>query len=172
MLKSTDGGETWTPLDIEGVNTLETEPGTHRVFIPSNPACGQPIFGGGLCFSDDGGHRWQPTGENPGGIDNFTFAPGEPPIIYARTDQGLLKSLDSGQSWSRAAGELGRVPIYAVATAQAEDRNMLYAATTGGYVEDTAVQTLRLAATGGTLVNAGVYRYTSRSQQVYLPLVR
>lgn len=64
------------------------------------------------------------------------------------------------------------MPIYAVATAQAEDRNMLYAATTGGYVEDAAVQTLRLAATGGTLVNAGVYRYTSRSQQVYLPLVR
>jgi hypothetical protein len=48
----------------------------------------------------------------------------------------------------------------------------LYAGTTGGRVQDTGLQAQGLAAEEA-LVNAGVYRYTTRTPhlQVYLPLV-
>lgn len=54
------------------------------------------------------------------------------------------------------------------------DRVILYAGTTGGYVEGGAAQAWSQADTAnGTLVNAGVYRWTSRlpTARVYLPLV-
>ena len=57
-----------------------------------------------------------------------------------------------------------------MATATDTDRVFLYAGTTGGRMQDTGLQVQGLAAEEG-LVNAGVYRYTSRSLQVYLPLV-
>jgi photosystem II stability/assembly factor-like uncharacterized protein len=172
LLKSTDGGATWTPLDIEGVIAIEVEPGTHRLYIRSHPVCEEGGQTGALCFSDDYGKTWHPIGEYPGDIDGFTFAPGSPPIIYARTTRGLLQSLDRGKTWSEAAGSLGHVPIYAVAAAEDEDRTILYAATTGGYVGDSAAQAMRLITEDETLVNAGVYRYTTRqARKVYLPLV-
>jgi hypothetical protein len=49
---------------------------------------------------------------------------------------------------------------------------ILYAGTTGGYVESGETQVLGSANDGGPLVNAGVYRYTTHSaREVYLPLV-
>ena len=54
----------------------------------------------------------------------------------------------------------------------ATDRVILYAGTTGGYVESGAAQVLSAADNGGTLVNAGMYRYTTRRTfDLYLPLV-
>jgi len=169
VLKSTDSGQTWKSLDIQGVIGVEVEPGTHRVYIPNGPPCVDSV----LCFSDDYGKTWHPTGEeHPAYITDFTFGSGDPPVIYAHSDGGLLKSEDRGKTWSKAAGTLERVPIYALTTAQAEERDILYAATTGGYVEDAGAQALRPAATADTLANPGVYRYTTRrARQLYLPLV-
>lgn len=172
LLRSTDGGETWTPLGIEGVIAIELEPDTHRLYISNHPVCEEGGQTSALCFSDDYGKTWEPTGAGPGDINGFTFAPGSPPIIYARTTRGLLQSMDRGKTWSEAAGSLGHVPIYAVAAAEDEDRTILYAATTGGYVGDSAAQAMRLITEDETLVNAGVYRYTTRqARKVYLPLV-
>lgn len=172
LLKSTDGGETWTPLDIEGVIAVQMEPNTHRLYISNHSVCEEGGQTSALCFSDDYGKTWEPAGAGPGDINGFMFASGSPPIIYARTSRGLLKSVDRGKTWSRAPGSLGHVPIYAVAAEEAEDRTMLYAATTGGYVQDTGAEMLRLSATADSLVNAGVYRYTTRrARKLYLPLV-
>jgi len=52
----------------------------------------------------------------------------------------------------------------------ATDRVILYAGTTGGVVADTASVRTQ-AKTDGTLVNAGVYRYTTRITRVFLPLI-
>jgi hypothetical protein len=83
--------------------------------------------------------------------------------------------VDDGQSWSEAAGLLGEIPVYAVAAVEAEDRIVLYAATTGGYVGDggtASAQASPLTSPANDLANAGVYRYTTRrAREVYLPLV-
>jgi photosystem II stability/assembly factor-like uncharacterized protein len=173
LIKSPDGGTTWVSLGITGVTAVAVKPGSHQVFIPSHDVCGG--VGSGLCVSDDGGERWTATGGAIGGTANFIFTPGDSPTLYAATRGGLARSVDDGQSWSEAAGLLGEIPVYAVAAVEAEDRIVLYAATTGGYVGDggtASAQASPLASPANDLANAGVYRYTTRrAREVYLPLV-
>jgi photosystem II stability/assembly factor-like uncharacterized protein len=171
LYKSTDSGATWEsigegqmdggPLDIR------IEPGTHRVFVT--------IDGLSLYISADGGATWTPTGFGGGhNVNEILFAPsalpGNPPVLYNAAQQGLYRSTDGAQSWQPAAGMLGRLPVYSLAVVTATDRVILYAGTTGGVVADTASARTQ-ANTDGTLVNAGVYRYTTRITRVYLPLI-
>jgi hypothetical protein len=52
------------------------------------------------------------------------------------------------------------------------ERVILYAGTTGGYVAGGAAEALNQVNAESTLVNAGVYRYTTLLRWwVYLPLV-
>ena len=95
-----------------------------------------------------------------------------PPVLYAATGGGLLRSANHARSWSPAPDVLGQVPVYSLATVRDDKRVIIYAGTTGGLVMTSTVHTLGQAASSGTLVNAGIYRYTSlRRWRVYLPLV-
>lgn len=174
IFKSTDGGANWGLIgvgQIGGAIRIEVEPGTHRVF--ASPDGLLPLY-----VSSDGGATWAPTAFGGGhNVHDILFAPmvapGGPPVLYDAAIQGLYRSTDGAQSWQRAAGVLGQVPVYALAVVTATDRVILYAGTTGGYVESGAAQALNAASDSGTLVSAGVYRYTTRrlTRHVYLPLV-
>jgi photosystem II stability/assembly factor-like uncharacterized protein len=173
MLKSTDGGATWEPMDASGaaldqVLSIAVEPSSpYRVFVATDAG-----FGEGIYFSEDHGLNWQQAAEALVGIniEDILFTSGQPAVLYAGTLQGLFRSIDGAQSWEQAAGVLGQVEIHSLATMTATDRVILYAGTTGGYVESGAAQALSLTNNDGTLVNAGVYRYTTRrTWQVYLP---
>jgi photosystem II stability/assembly factor-like uncharacterized protein len=173
MLKSTDGGATWEPMDASGaaldqVLSIAVEPSSpYRVFVATDAG-----FGEGIYFSEDHGLNWQQAAEALVGIniEDILFTSGQPAVLYAGTLQGLFRSIDGAQSWEQAAGVLGQVEIHSLATVTATDRVILYAGTTGGYVESGAAQALSLTNNDGTLVNAGVYRYTTRrTWQVYLP---
>lgn len=170
ILKSSDSGATWAPPGVWSINgvpfDLEMEPGTHRIFANVNVHL--PLY-----VSEDGGATWTPTADGGGdNINDILFTPGDPPVLYDAALQGLFRSTDGAQSWQRAAGVLGQVPVYSLAVVTATDRVILYAGTTGGYVQSSGSQTLRLANNDGTLVNAGVYRYTTRrTWELYLPLV-
>jgi photosystem II stability/assembly factor-like uncharacterized protein len=169
LLKSIDSGATWTSLGVEDVSIVEVQPRTQHIFIQSHSVCGQQSSS--LCFSADGGENWESVGDSPHGIDGFAFAPGDSSLIYAHTDQGLLRSVDGGQSWNAAAGALGHVPIYSLETVTDTDRLFLYAGTTGGRVQETGALAQGIAVENG-LVNAGVYRYTTRQmKKLYLPLI-
>ena len=170
MLRSTDSGESWQPMG-EGIAALDcvwsiaVEPrAPYRVFAMT--------FSDGLYLSEDHGLTW--TQGAPWLVsEEILYTDEAPPALYAAWGGGgLLRSTDGGQSWQRAAGTLGHVPIYSLATVTATDRVILYAGTTGGYVESGAAQVLSAADNGGTLVNAGMYRYTTRRTfDLYLPLV-
>jgi len=168
LLKSTDGGLNWELVGtgvIDWALDVAVEPGTNRVFVSRGSL---PLY-----VSDDGGEKWTPTGYGGGhNVADILFAPGDPPVLYDGASQGLYRSMDGAQSWQPAAGVMGQVPVYALAVVTATDRVILYAGTTGGYVGSGAAQVLSQANDGGTLVNAGVYRYTTRRMwQLYLPLV-
>ena len=96
----------------------------------------------------------------------------DPSVLYAATAGGLYRTENGGETWwTQAAGALGQVPIHSLATVTATDRVILYAGTTGGYVENGTAQELSLTNNDSTLVNAGVYRYTTRrTWELYLPL--
>jgi photosystem II stability/assembly factor-like uncharacterized protein len=169
MLRSTDSGQSWQPMGagiaaLDHVDSIAVEPrAPYRVFATT---CGD-----GLYLSEDHGLTW--TQVTPWLVsEEILYTDEAPPALYAATGGGLLRSTDSGQSWQQAAGTLGSVPIYSLATVTATNRVILYAGTTGGYVESGGAQVLSLANNDGTLVNAGVYRYTTRRTfDLYLPLV-
>ncbi len=173
LYKSTDRGVTWESIGEGQLNgeplDIQVEPGTHRVFVTIN--AGLPLY-----VSADGGAHWAPTGGGGGhNVNDILFVPsvtpGDPPLLYDAAFQGLYRSTDGAQTWEPVAGVLGQIPVYSLAAATAGGRVILYAGTSGGLVTET-VGTSMQAYAGGTLVNAGVYRYTAlRRWGVYLPLV-
>ncbi|NOR82935.1 MAG: hypothetical protein GQ526_05520 [Ardenticatenales bacterium] len=174
VFKSIDGGATWEPVGagvIDLALNIVVEPGTHRVFV--SKGC-LPLY-----VSNDGGGTWTTPTEYGGGhnIADLLFAPsvalGGPPVLYDAALQGLYRSTDGAQSWSPAAGVLGQVPVYSLAVVTTSDRVILYAGTTGGHVQDDTARMLDTASSDGTLVSAGVYRYTTRrrTDRAYLPVV-
>jgi photosystem II stability/assembly factor-like uncharacterized protein len=169
MLRSTDSGQSWHPIGegipaLDHVESIAVEPSDpYRVFAWSSS--------NSLYLSDDHGESWIPASSPVCHDVQLLFVPSEPPVLYISAMQGLYRSTDGGQSWTRAVGALGYVPIYSLAVVTATDRVILYAGTTGGVVESTAAQAWRQGDTANsTLVNAGVYRYTTRITRVYLPL--
>jgi photosystem II stability/assembly factor-like uncharacterized protein len=173
MLRSVDGGESWEPIGadipvLDQVLSIAAEPAPpYRIFAHTETA-----FGEGLYVSEDHGDSWEQADAPLIGvqIEQIHFAPTDPPVLYAAAHEGLFRSTDGARSWTRAAGALGQVPIYSLDAVRSDDRVILYAGTTGGRVADTRTPA-RAAATGGTLIDAGVYRYTTRNLHVYLPLV-
>jgi photosystem II stability/assembly factor-like uncharacterized protein len=182
LLRSTDGGTTWEQVgadiaDLDRVESIAVEPtAPYRVFAWSGAAHS-------LYVSTDHGDNWAKANAPLNGyhVEEILCTDEDPSWLYAAVSQswagaGLYRSDDGAQSWERATGELGRVPIYSIDSVRVDDRVFLYAGTTGGRVEDTASQAVSKATLGATaeetLVNAGVYRYTSRrARKVYLPLV-
>jgi photosystem II stability/assembly factor-like uncharacterized protein len=118
LLKSTDGGETWQPIGVGEVSyafDVEVEPGTHRVFAWTGPW-------EGLFVSNDGGASWAHAGSSLTSWNGaqILFVPGSLPVFYIAAGggpegPGLYHSTDGAQSWQRAAGELGHVPVYSLA---------------------------------------------------------
>lgn len=170
FLRSTNGGQIWQPMGeditaLDNVVSIAVEPSEpYRVFA----LAGLPY--GGVYVSEDHGKKW--TQATSGFLGRqILFTEEEPSVLYAATTEGLYLSTDGAQSWSRVAGELGYVPIYSLATVDAVDRTILYAGTTGGFVESGTAHMLGLRNLDGTLVSAGVYRYTTRrTWELYLPL--
>jgi photosystem II stability/assembly factor-like uncharacterized protein len=173
MLKSMDGGQTWQPMGetvpaLDFVQSIAVEQSSpYRVFVWSS-------HGDGLYVSEDHGTSWAQAAVPllDKDVKQILCTPQHPSFLYAATSDGLYRSMDGAQGWERASGVLGYVPIYSLATVTATGRVILYAGTTGGYVESGQTQVLGSVNDGGTLVNAGVYRYTTHStREVYLPLV-
>jgi hypothetical protein len=103
---------------------------------------------------------------DPSNVNQILFTGAQPAVLYAAGRiQGLFRLRDQVEpwEWGRAAGVLGFVPVYSLAAVTDTGRVILYAGTTGGYVEDGGAQAPRL-------VN-GVYRYTQRTWRAYLPLL-
>jgi photosystem II stability/assembly factor-like uncharacterized protein len=168
LLKSTDGGITWQSLRQNlgswSVDLVAVEPGgAHRLFV----------YAGTIWRSSDGGQTWEtmPRPNSYGFVTDLIFVPGEPPILYAATTEGLYRSTDGAQTWQRATGTLGHVNVHVLAAGEAEERVILYAVTAGGMTSGSMLA--QDSASGETLVSAGVYRQTTRLliQRVYLPLV-
>jgi photosystem II stability/assembly factor-like uncharacterized protein len=170
LLRSTDGGDTWQrvndpALDQYSVESVAVEPDApYRVVVRT----GWPDVA--VYVSDDHGAAGSWTKGGFGGDGDLLFTHDALSTLYGTSTSGLFRSTDTGQSWEHASGMLGQVPVYSLATVTDTERVFLYAGTTGGRVQATGLQAQGIAAEE-TLVNAGVYRYTSRSLQVYLPVV-
>ena len=164
ILKSSDDGNTWQEsragLELAcDIASIAVEPVFPRRVLASS-TCKKRMW-----VSTDHGATWS-TVNSPllsgGSVDILVFAPTEPPVLYAGTTSGLYRTWDGAQTWEQLAGILGSAAIHALAIVTATDRTIVYAATAGGVVSTTSVQMRSLATSGETLLDPGVYRYTTR----------
>jgi photosystem II stability/assembly factor-like uncharacterized protein len=110
VLKSTDGGQTWSPVN-NGLRNLYV--GT--LFMhPENPdillaGTGNNAYyeGGGVYLTTNGGTLWQPVVPNEN-INAVEFALSNPNVAYAGSAGAVYRSSDRGHTWSKVStGEDG-----------------------------------------------------------------
>ena len=181
VLISTDSGATWQAtsnvMTGNGIMSLAAEPAApYRIYAATQ-------YDGHFVYrSDDQGATWMQMTSSPDNITQhgLVVMPGHPQVLYAATWSGLYWSDDGAQSWHRADGPLGGVHIYSLAVATDGQRAILYVGTAGGMVQLSttggmvSVAQQLSAASGETLVSAGVYRMTRLIvyEYIHLPLVR
>ena len=105
ILKSTDGGETWFPInngipDSEGnrfVGFLEMHPTNPQILFAASGMGPRP---GGIFRTTDGGAHWQKvlSGEV---MTVVTISPSNPNVVYAGSETSFFRSDDGGNTWQR-----------------------------------------------------------------------
>jgi photosystem II stability/assembly factor-like uncharacterized protein len=115
---STDGGETWSPLQIgkslpwSYCRGMAQQPGKPEVLFLGN-GDGPPGTVGVIARSTDAGQSWQ-TPEMPGRANstvwNFAVHSADPNLIYASSVSGeVYRSTDGGLTWEKLSREFGEI---------------------------------------------------------------
>ncbi len=95
LLQSTDQGQTWTELSLGG------EVDFHRLAASSAVIVGLNAHEGRLLRSDNGGTAWTDLGVP--GLYDLAVNPADPAVIVGTTENGPVRSIDSGASFQPVA---------------------------------------------------------------------
>lgn len=116
---SSDGGATWTPLDLKRLLPWSYYRGLAQkvnrrecVFLGHGDF--PPGAGGQIVRSTDGGITWTmtplPLPQANSTIWNFAVHPADPELIYASSVSGqVFRSTDGGATWKKLAREFGEI---------------------------------------------------------------
>jgi len=124
MLKSVDGGRTWQPTALTGVDAMS---------LAASPQIGERIYAAGhgvFRRSDDAGATWTaPPGQLEGAdIHAFAQSPTDPDRLYALiASQGILTSADGGATWMPGSS----APAHAALAVSADGQRLLLGAEQG-----------------------------------------
>jgi photosystem II stability/assembly factor-like uncharacterized protein len=168
LLRSTNGGTSWTPTALTNrltwgtsgyyVNLVAINPQDSRILYASTHSWGLPTTGfKGLFKSTDGGNSWflvntgLPDVGSRTWITAIVIDPDDTNVVYAATGgypatdgQGVFKSIDGGKNWTVFNNGLGVLNIRSLALAPGSP-NVLYAATPAGVfknIDDEPIVTL------------------------------
>lgn len=137
VLRSVDGGATWTHLTIQGdepyVEVLAVDPRSSAVYAAVALSAPHSVF-----RSVDGGDTWTDVGSTlpsmwPG---EFAFNPSRPAFVYLGTSAGVWKSVDRGRTWAPSSGGMAAT-VEAVAFAPSDPRIVYAGAGAGGFFAST-----------------------------------
>ena len=111
VYSSTDGGETWEPVDLPpGVNApnhLAVDPANpNRMFLALWPRTenGREVCGG-LLLSEDGGAGWQRVFREDAHVFSVAVDPVDTYRVYINTfDSAAFASTDGGYNWKKIRG--------------------------------------------------------------------
>jgi photosystem II stability/assembly factor-like uncharacterized protein len=110
MFRSTDGGGSWSPLDMPPLNS------SIRDIVALGDTAVAAYTDHEVIWSPDGIH-WSGSAALPRNAEIHGLAGGLSGVLLAATSAGLMRSPNSGQSWSPVAHELGASSAQAVARA-------------------------------------------------------
>ena len=110
VLKSTDGGQTWQPVNTGlknlYVGTLFMHPTNPDILLAGTGNNAYPE-GGGVYLTTNGGTSWQAVVSNEN-YNAIEFALSNPNIAYAGSASAVYRSSDCGQTWRKvSSGEEG-----------------------------------------------------------------
>ncbi len=163
--ESRDGGVTWFPSGFSGLAVS----GLAVDHLDSQTV--YALAHGAFYVSHNAGQTWNNVSAHAEWIgQNLLYVPTTPPLFYVYDWRGMVRSTDGGYQWQRPAGALAYSNIGSMTVATTTDRIIVYVGTSGGMVSGGATPALRQAG-GETLINAGVYRFTTRQLRVYVPLI-
>jgi len=152
LVKSDDGGASWTPLYGPPFSVLAVNPRNPTTLYAGTFDFPYYGYGGwdyrtGVLKSTDGGAHWGTTDLSNTGVSVLAIDPVNPSVLYAGTSgfggypshpmtfRGLFKSIDSGTSWSAInnglADLVGKVPSITALAVDPNNPNKLYAGTSG-----------------------------------------
>jgi photosystem II stability/assembly factor-like uncharacterized protein len=95
LLQSTDRGRTWTEVSLGG------EVDFHRLATSGAVVVGVNAHDGRLLRSDDDGATWTDLGVP--GLYDLAISPTDPAVIVGTTENGPVRSIDSGASFQPIA---------------------------------------------------------------------
>jgi hypothetical protein len=158
VFRSTDDGAHWYRV---GAGNAEMD-NAKSITIATHPRHVVLVGTANCARSFDGGTTWEAV-DVAVGYDNYLFVDGDSTRLYSFGWEGMGFSSNIGNSWTRAAGALGRTHTTSLAYANADGHTILYAATTGGDMGapsavSAAGQMAIAAVPPSTLVGAGIYR--------------
>ena len=133
--KSMDAGDSWTELFVDfpqiGVSGIAVDPNdSNTIYIATGDDDASDSFSIGVFKSVDGGETWSPTGFGPDQNTSFDVMneifidPTDSNIIWVGGTQGLLKSLDAGDTWE--VKQAGNITDFRL---KPSDPNTIYAVT-------------------------------------------
>ena len=92
LIESRDGGETWSPLSLEGKADF------HALQAAHGAVYGYDSTSGSFMVSHDR-RTWDTRSQLP--LRDFVVSPTAADTVVATTEQGLMRSADGGRSWQR-----------------------------------------------------------------------
>ena len=135
MLRSTDGGVTWTAADAgipaHSITALAVDPRDSRLLYAGTGGDYQ-VYGRGVWKTTDGGASWARAGTALKGlsITAVTVSP-LPNVVWAATASAVFRSGDGGATWVDRTDGLQASTINRLLIDPA-DPSRIYAATSGG----------------------------------------
>jgi photosystem II stability/assembly factor-like uncharacterized protein len=104
--KSLDGGSSWVPISdqlaVIGISGLAIDPtNSNIIYIATGDADGGVTYDIGIWKTLDAGETWEQAGDNLGQCNKILIDPNTNSTIWASGENGLHKSLDSGNSWTQ-----------------------------------------------------------------------
>jgi PKD repeat protein/photosystem II stability/assembly factor-like uncharacterized protein len=125
VMKSTDGGQTWTLWN----NGMGNKIVGRMIQHPTNPMTVFAATSGGIYKSTDFGADWAMV--KTGNYKDIVFRPDNPSILYAATGGDFYKSTDSGENWTKITSGLtgGSRAVIAVTP---DDPDYVYLLVTNG----------------------------------------
>jgi hypothetical protein len=95
LLASDDGGRTWSEVSLGG------EVDFHRLVTSGDVVLGINSHDGRLLRSEDDGLTWTDLGASP--LFDIAVDPGDPAVVVATTEDGLVRSVDGGRTFAPVA---------------------------------------------------------------------
>jgi photosystem II stability/assembly factor-like uncharacterized protein len=115
VLRSTDGGKTWSRRTaLPGTPATSGGAGARDILFNGNDTgiavIGSDSGGGSILRTTDGGGSWTPVQPTTSGMHSVWFA--DATTAYAAGDGGLIyKSLDGGATWAQLTVAVGTPPL-------------------------------------------------------------